>query len=79
MPPGAILHFHLSSLKRRQGGCSGSSSLKVKLVKTVGQVDPVMPVSIWSKSFEPRIWYDGERDTTYFLCMFIGSVSNGKK
>lgn len=55
MPPGAILHFHLSSLKRRQDGCSGSSTLKVKLVKTVGQVDPVIPVSIWSKSFESRI------------------------
>lgn len=51
MPPGAILHFHLASLKRRQDGCSGSSMLKVKLVKTVGQVDPVIPVSIWSKSF----------------------------
>lgn len=55
MPPGAILHFHLSSLKRRPDGCSGSSILKVKLVKTVGQVDPVIPASIWSKSFESRI------------------------
>lgn len=41
MPPGAILHFLLSSLTRRQDGCSGSSPLKVKLVKTVGQADPV--------------------------------------
>lgn len=73
--------FHLSSLRRKQDGCSGSSMLKVKLVKALGQADPVKPGSIWSeKALNPELeGYDGEQDTTSFLCMFTGSASNRKK
>lgn len=77
----AIPHFHLSSLRRKQDGCSGSSTLKVKLVKTLGQADPVKPGSIWSeKALNPELdGYDGEQDTTSFLCTFTASASNRKK
>lgn len=55
--------------------------LKVKLVKTLGQADPVKLGSIWSeKALNPELdGYDGEQDTTSFLCTFTGSASNRKK